>query len=228
VNGVQPYPQFGRIDVDQSISKSSYRGLYLRLDRRPTRFQYLVSYSLVKSEDNSPTARFVNQSDQGRDWGPSNAERRHSLVASGVVTAPFDIQVGAVWTYRSNLPFNAVAGRDLNADTFVTDFVPGTSRNQGNRDLDLGLVNAWRASLNLAPISAIDSTRYTSFDLRASKSVRVGGDRRAELVAQLFNVANTVNLSSAGFGTNATAATFGKASRAGAGRQAELGLRFIW
>lgn len=226
VNGVQPYPQFGRIDVDQSISKSSYRALYVRLDRRPARYQYLVSYSLVKSEDNNPTARFVNLSDQGRDWGPSNAERRHSLVASGVVRAPFDIQVGAVWTLRSKLPFNAIAGRDLNGDTFVTDYVPGTSRNQGNRDLDPGLVNAWRASLNLAPISAIDSTRFTSLDLRASKTVRVGGDRRAELVAQLFNVANTVNL--AGLGTNATAATFGKASRASAGRQAELAIRFIW
>ena len=98
--------------MDQSISKSSYRALYVRLDRRPTRYQYLVSYSLVKSEDNNPTARFVNLSDQGRDWGPSNAERRHSLVASGVVQAPFDIQVGAVWTLRSKLPFNAVAGRD--------------------------------------------------------------------------------------------------------------------
>jgi len=172
------------------------------------------------------TARYVNQNDQGRDFGPSNAERRHSLVASGVVSAPFDIQLGAVWAWRSNLPFSAVAGRDLNGDTFVTDFVPGTSRNQGNRDLDLGLVNAWRASLGLAPISTIDSTRFTSLDLRASKSVRVGGDKRAEFVAQLFNVANTVNLS--GIGTNATAATFGKASRASAGRQAELAVRFIW
>jgi Protein of unknown function (DUF2891)/TonB dependent receptor-like, beta-barrel len=50
VNGVQPYPQFGRIDVDQSISKSSYRALYVRLDRRPTRYQYLVSYSHAPPE----------------------------------------------------------------------------------------------------------------------------------------------------------------------------------
>ncbi len=82
------------------------------------------------------------------------------------------------------------------------------------------------ASLNLAPISVIDSTRYTSLDLRASKSVPIGGDRRVEVVAQLFNVGNAVNL--AGLGTNATAATFGRAARASAGRQAELAIRFIW
>src|SRR5581483_7410935 len=32
--GVRPYPLFGRIDVDESVSKSEYRALYVRLDKR--------------------------------------------------------------------------------------------------------------------------------------------------------------------------------------------------
>jgi hypothetical protein len=227
VTGLRPYPQFGRVDVDESVSKSLYRAMYVRLDKRYSHgHQYLVSYSLVKSEDNNPAGRFTNQSDYGVEWGPSNAERRHSVVASGAVELPWHVQFGAVFTLRSSLPFSAVAGRDVNGDTFVTDYVPGTTRNQGLRNLDLAVVNAWRAQSGLAPITVVDTTRYKSVDLRASKSVPMGGERRAELIAQLFNVFNTVNLS--GLGTNALATTFGRASRAGAGRQAELAVRVVW
>src|SRR5205823_14051930 len=136
---------------------------------------------------------------------------------------PLDVQIGAVWTIRSSLPFSAIAGRDLNGDTFVTDYVPGTTRNQGNRNLDLAVVNAWRASAGLAPITSIDSTRFNSVVLRASKNIRLAGERRAGVIAQLFNVFNTVNLS--GLGTNALAATFAAASRASAGRLAEIAVR---
>ena len=76
------------------------------------------------------------------------------------------------------------------------------------------------------PISSIDSTRFSSVDLRASKNIRIAGERRAEVIAQVFNVFNAVNLS--GLGTNALAATFGIAARAAAGRQAEVAVRFVW
>lgn len=227
----RPYPQFGRVDLEESISKSEYRGLYVRLDKRfSRRHQFLMSYSLVTSEDNAPAGRFTEQSDLGRDFGPANAERRHALVASGAVLLPFDIQVGAVLTLRSSLPFSATAGRDVNGDGFVTDFVPGTTRNQGHRNLNLATVNAWRAASGLPAVSEgdIDSLRFRSFDLRASKRIELAASRKVELVAQLFNVFNSVNLSSSGFQQNAVATTFGKASRAAAGRQAELAVRFAW
>lgn len=225
--GQRPYPQFGRIDIDQSISKSDYRAVYMRLDKRYRRnYQYLVSYSLIRARDNAPAGRFVNQADRGLDWGPANFERRHNLVASGAVMVPLEIQLGAVFSVRSSVPFSATAGRDLNGDTFVSDYVPGTSRNQGNRDLDLERVNAWRAAAGLGPIPSVDSTRFRSLDLRASKHVRISGERRAEVIVQVFNVLNSVNLS--GLGTNAVAATFGVAARAGAGRQAEVAARFVW
>jgi hypothetical protein len=225
----RPYPQFGRIDLEESVSKAKYRALYVRLDKQfSRRHQFLVSYSLTKSEDNAPAARFTDQANYGLDWGPANAERRHSLVASGIVTLPWEVQLAAVWTVRSSLPFSAVAGRDINGDGFVTDYVPGTTRNQGNRNLDLEKVNAWRAAFGLPPVSAdnIDSTRFDSLDVRASKAIAVGSERRLELSVQVFNVLNTVNLSA--LQTNALASTFGRASRASAGRQAELAVRVMW
>ena len=54
---LRPYPQFGRVDLEESVSKARYRGLYLRLENRfSQRYQYLVSYSLVSSKDNAPAA----------------------------------------------------------------------------------------------------------------------------------------------------------------------------
>lgn len=229
VTKLRPHPEFNRIDLEESISKSNYRGLYARLDKRFSRnYQFLVSYSFVNSKDNAPAARFSDERNFGIDYGPSNAERRHSVVASGVVMLPYGIQLGAVGTLRTSVPFSAGAGRDLNGNGFVTDYVPGTTRNQGHRDLDLAAVNAWRALSNLPPISEddLDSTRFSSVDLRASKTFTVNGSRRLELLAQVFNIFNTVNLS--GLQANALATTFGQASRASAGSQAELAFRFIW
>jgi hypothetical protein len=233
--GARPDPTFGRIDQEQSVSESTYRALFIRVDKRMSRrTQFLMSYTLAKADDNNPAARFVNQLNESADYGPSTVDRRHTLVASGAVMFPYDVQFGAVWTLRSSLPFSAVAGRDLNKDGFNTDYVPGTTRNQGNRDLDLSLVDAWRAQNGLGPIAAsqIDSTRFNSVDVRASKQFPVGGTSRLELVAQVFNVFNTKNLLAPFTSPQVTNAlssdSFGRILTARPGTQAELAVRLIW
>src|SRR5207244_11193288 len=120
--------------------------------RMSRRHHSLASYTLAKAADNIPAHRWVNQLRMSDDVGPSTVDRRHTLVASGAVLLPYDVQFGAVWTLRSSLPFNALAGRDLNGDGFNTDYVPGTTRDQGARDLDISLVNVWRTQNGLQPI----------------------------------------------------------------------------
>src|SRR5436190_1887239 len=82
-------------------------------------------------------------------------------------------------TSGSTMPFNAVAGADLNGDAIVSDFVPGTTRAVGNRDTAtmLAAVNAYRATLGFAPIPAsqIDGNDYNAVDMRVSKSFALGG-----------------------------------------------------
>jgi outer membrane receptor protein involved in Fe transport len=226
--GRRPLPEWGRLDVESSVSRAKYSALYVRLDKRyAQRYQYLISYTLSKSEDNSPGARWVDRNNFEADWGASAGDRRHNLAASGSILLPGDFTLGALLTLRSSLPFNTVAGADLNGDTFATDYVPGTTRNQGARDLDLALINAWRATTGLAPIdaSAIRTTKYSSMDLRVSRAFALG-TRKLELIGQVFNVLNVDNF--AGLQTNARATTFGQASRAAAGTQAELGVRFAF
>ena len=234
VTRLRPNPTFGRVDRNQSTAFVDYRALYTKIEKRfSRRTQFLATYTFVHSTDNAPGGRYLDPFALDLDRGPSNGERRHALVASGSVLIPWDVTVGAVWTLRSDLPWTATAGRDLNGDGFNTDLVPGTHRNDGSRQLDLDAVNAWRAANGRAPISAdaIDSARINIVDLRVSKTIRLAGRTRIDLLAQVFNLFNTTNLQAqygGGRVGNALSANFGRIQTARPGTQGELGIKFVW
>jgi hypothetical protein len=205
----------------------------VRLDKRfADRFMFLVSYTLSKADNN--LGGIIQANSPGLDWGPADNDRRHMLVSSGSVLLPAGVNLGAVWTFRSTMPFSAGAGLDLDGDGATTDYVPGTSANQGNRGLDLGLVNAWRAKNGRAPIDGaqIDTNEFISVDLRASKSITLWGTQRVELIGQLFNLFGRDNLLiPGGAGTyveNALSDSFGRILSAQNRQQAELAIRYTW
>ena len=136
------------------------------------------------------------------------------MVASGAYLLPGDVTLGMVWTLRSTAPFSARAGVDLNADGANTDYVPGTHKGQGNRDLDIGLVNAWRATRGLGPINPaqISKNDYNRVDARVSKAFSLSGKRRIEGIFQIFNLFGRDNLGGIGssFQTNALSDSFGQ------------------
>jgi hypothetical protein len=139
------------------------------------------------------------------------------------------------------MPFSARAGVDLNNDTSLAtltgagegDYVPGTTRNIGNRDTDtmLAAVNAWRAENRLGPVSKdqLDTNEYNRFDVRASKSVAVG-NRRVEVIAQVFNLFGRDNLGAIeqGWVENALSNSFGRILTVQPRQQAELAVRFTF
>ncbi|MCC7243716.1 MAG: TonB-dependent receptor [Acidobacteria bacterium] len=230
----RPNPTFARVDENQSTGSVRYRALYTKLEKRfANRHQFMVTYTYMRARDNAPLGRYLDPFNPDLDWGPSNGERRHAVVASGSVLLPYDVTLGLVWTARTPLPWNATAGRDINADGFNTDLVPGTTRNSGSRTLDLAAVNAYRQAIGRVPIpeSQIDSSRINLLDMRVSKAIRLGGDRKVDLVAQLFNALNTKNLQGqygGGRVTNASSDAFGRIQTARPGRQAELAVRLSW
>jgi len=237
VTGQRPRPTWGNILEYRSEGESEYKALYLRLDKRFSgRTQYLVSYTLAKDEDSAAGgATVVDFYHPEYDNGYGSQDRRHTLVASGAVMLPFDVTVGAVWNYRSSRPFPARAGIDLNGDGAVTDYVAGTTRNVFNRGNDaemLALVNTWRASRGLAPIaeSQIMTDEFQRFDVRVSKQVSLGGGRRAELIAQVFNLFGTdsFGVGATPWQMNATSNSFGTLNTVYPRQQAELAVRFVW
>ena len=234
VTRLRPLAQYGRITQVRPDADFKYKAVYTKLEKRFShRHQFMLSYTYTKSDDNAPMARYLDPFDLSLDWGPSNGERRHAVVASGSALLPWDVTVGTVWTVRSQLPWSALAGRDLNGDGFTSDLVPATTRNSGSRNLNLQAVNDYRAANGLLPVAAgdIDSSRVNIVDLRVSKAIRFADSRKVELIAQAFNLLNTRNLQ-AQFGSgrvdNARSATFGRIVSARPATQFELALRVNW
>lgn len=229
--GVRPLPAFARILDHESISQDKYRGMYVRAEKRfAKRYQFLVSYTLASNRDDNPQAQVTNQTNYNLDWGPANIDRRHALVASGSTALPWKFNLGIIWQIRSSLPFNALSTAQVDG---VTQFVPGLSRNMGNRDnaAVLAAVNAYRASLATPlaalPASQIDSSRFNGFDIVISRPILVRDRYRIEGKGQAFNLFGTTNLTG-GTTTSANSANFGKILNASNLQQAELALRFVF
>jgi hypothetical protein len=239
INGVRPYPQFARILDHTAIGKAKYKALYVRAEKRfAERYQFMVSYTLASNKDDAPEAQVRVPSNYSLDWGPADADRRHALVASTSVQLPAKFTLGAIWTVRSSLPFSAyVATTDADG---ITAYVPGTSRNQGNRDLNLQAVNDYRATRGLGPLTSsnIDSSRFNSFDVKLSRAFALKSEsRRLELGVQVFNLFGTENLAvptgqmtAGGNTTAATSPNFGRISGVANNcyQQAELSARFVF
>jgi outer membrane receptor protein involved in Fe transport len=237
---VKPFSTWGTITEVEPIGTYNYHAVLVRLERRfAKRYQYVVSYTLANQKDTwdggntaAGVGSIVDYYNQSTSAGPSAADRRHNLVASGSVNLRWGFVLGAIWTVRSSLPFDALAGKDLNSDGSNTDYVPGTSADQGNRDLNLGLVNAWRAKNGLGPIAAsqIASSRLNQLDVRLSKSFALGERFRLTAIGQVFNVLGTNNLGGVGSTqvTNALSNSFGEILTALPRQQAELALRLTF
>ena len=96
-------------------------------------------------------------------------------------------------------------------------------------------VNAYRATLGLAPVTSIDSSRYNDLDTKISRRFPIRENKYFELSAQVFNTLGTQNLgtssgqvSSGGNNTAANSATFGKILGAFNLQQAELVGRIVF
>jgi len=104
-SGARPNPNFARIDQLQNLGFNKYKALLLRLDKRlRNNYQFLISYTLAKSDGNIPftgnSGRVTDSQNRGLDIGPAANDRRHVLVASGAYLLPGAVQVGGVWITR--------------------------------------------------------------------------------------------------------------------------------
>jgi len=105
----------------------------------------------------------------------------------------------------------------------------------------LAAANAYRATLGLAPIPAsqLDSNDYNAVDVRVNKSFALGGRRKIDLIAQVFNLLGRDNLAASGgaggqngvppgWTLNVRSDAFGRINQAYNRQQAELAIRVGW
>ncbi|MGH9466285.1 MAG: carboxypeptidase regulatory-like domain-containing protein [Terriglobales bacterium] len=232
-SGNRPLPQYGQISQLQSIYHSKYKALYVRADKRfSNKYQFLISYTLSSCMGDGAQAPVTDYSDWGLDWGPCSVDQRNALVASSSYQAPWGVTLGAIYTLRSSLPFSLYAPGAYNIDG-SSQYVPGTSYDQGYRNLDFGAINAYITAQNAAQglnaplVSASDLTsqRVSDLDLRASRAFKLGETRQIEVIGQVFNLFGTYNYSG-NINTNLLSAGWGQPYGAGSLQQAELAVKF--
>jgi hypothetical protein len=233
---VLPLTAWGQINQTQPIGTYGYRALYVRLDKRyADRYQYMVSYTLAKQNDNyNGSTAITDFYHPTEDLGSSAVDRRNNLVLSSSILTRYGFTVGGIYTLRSSLPFSAQTGVDNNADGAITDYVPGTLKNQHDKAKLLSEVNAWRTMqakpLAAIPLSQIQSNFYNQFDARISKQFSFTERYRLQLIGQLFNVFGKDNFGGVGVTqqSNASANTFGEILSAYPRQQGELAIRLLF
>jgi hypothetical protein len=224
-NGCRPNPAFANNSQYAAAGRSSYDGLRVSWLQRPTRWgSYRVSYTLSKSMNNVGEAFFngpIDPLDIESDWGPSDDDQRHRLMATASVDTPSgagvsgwstlvrDLNITGVVQYYSALPFNITSGVTTVQGTAGRPIVDGEyiQRNAGRR------------------------TALSTVGLRVSRSFAVREDFRLEAVVEAFNLLNRANETARNttFGTGAypesPLPTFGQVTAVGEPRAIQIGVR---
>ena len=237
--GARPLPTWGRILNLQSGGEHEYRAMFVRLEKRfANRHQYLLSYTLAEAAE----LRRGNAAGHHRllqpgssTGGPGAAIGATPSWRAARCLFPFDINVGAVWTLRSSMPFSARAGRDLNNDGAAnTDYVPGHDaqhrqpRHRGHAHRGQRVAGAERARTDRRGEPRHE--RLQPLRRPRQQGDRRSADRRLEFIAQVFNLFGRDNLGAIeqGWQENALSDSFGRILTVQPRQQAELAVRFMF
>jgi hypothetical protein len=217
-------PAFGTVRGVFQGFRSRYHGLHVGLLKRRSRgLQLQASYTLGDARDNrsgvggrqewrNGQSRTFDPYDPDRDWGRSDYDVRHNLVASASYDLPLGSsalgrgwQVNAIGTFASGVPFTPIIPGDPDRDGSTDNVarpsvVPGVSTQpRGGRSAEL-----WFAPEAFAFPGAgfrgdarrnlLEGPGLATVDVSLMKTHRLG--RRLELQVRLevFNVFNRANL----------------------------------
>ena len=221
----------GPIPVIQSIARSSYKALLMKLDKRfSNRYQFTASYALSSSRGFFLRGGLPEDQD---NWfanpGPQDNDSRHRFTFSGVANLKWGIQASLIAVYASTGPFNArIPGDvDLNGDGVGGDTLPGLKindlgRGTGKAEL-FKLVGEYNANIAkpsnglIRPLVIAPDFRFgdnfQSHDVRFSKDIRFKERFTLQGLVEVFNVFNISNLT--GYSTGLDVANFTNPAVAG-------------
>jgi hypothetical protein len=216
----RPNPAFGNIGRYESIGDAWFHGFTASIETRPAWWGTArASYTLSRAEDTGGNAFFSAPQDNGNvaaERGPSDNDQTHRLVISGTIGSAGEagaggwwrgVQLGYVVSFATGVPFNVVAGSDLNNDTTNNDRPRGVSRNSARQ-----------------PSTA-------TVDVRVSRRFVTGRRHRLEALIEAFNIFNRTNILAVNntFGTGTVPlASFGQPTLAGDPRQIQAGIRWTF
>ena len=131
-------------------------------------------------------------------------DTRHQFTSNGTYSLPLGIDIGGIFRVRSGLPFNAVAGSDLNGD----------GNNNDRPYLAVG---------KPLPRNNFRNRGTSTFDLRLMKTFKLMAERaKLQFSVEFFNLFNVDNVVFAG-GAN----IYGAGILAATGQPAAIDARFM-
>jgi hypothetical protein len=199
----RPYPQFSSVTLINSLTNSKYDALQAQLRRRYRGTNWQVSYTYAKAisdntNDNASTNTDPWNTFGNDDRGLDENDRRHAFSLSVIAPLPWGIQLATIVSLRNGNPWDVTAGIDLDGDGNNQDRPAGLVKNAGGREDEgnLAIINAFRASRNLAPITMEQLARTSGdrvVDLRGTKQFVLGSRLRLDVFLEAYNLLNTVN-----------------------------------
>jgi outer membrane receptor protein involved in Fe transport len=218
----RPIPGFGDILVLESEATSRYHALQLAVDRPFSHgLQFKAGYTWSTSMDDTSAFLATDGDDNtpqdsrnfAAEWGPSDFDVRHRMVASASWIIPAkpgasaflrDWQVSGVFTAQSGRPFTPRVSFDnsntgnVGGGTFAYDrpnVVTGAPPPDAVFYNGEAFVIAPQYTFGNAGRNSLTGPAYASLDLAASKRIPIGGRRLLDLRFELFNALSRQNLS---------------------------------
>jgi hypothetical protein len=227
-NGCRPNPTYANNGQYSAAGHSNYHGLHLSFVQRPARWgNYRLSYTLSKSMNDVGENFFsspIDPFDVSKDWGRSDDDQRHRLVASGAVQSSTEpgvtawerlthgLQLSGMLQSYSALPFNITSG--------VTT-IQGTP----GRPIVNGAFIRRNAGIG---------SDFFSLNVRLSRTFRIDQRIGLEGLVEGFNVTNRTNNmtrnTNFGAGTYPTVPSpaFGQVTAVSDPRTLQLGVRLTF
>jgi hypothetical protein len=257
IAALRPYQGYGVIRISENSGRSIYNSLQISADRRYMNGLKIGSaYTLGSSRDNASDKRNVlwNTYDDTIYVGPSNFDRRHVLNFYYIYDLPWfreqdtllrnvlgGWQVSGATFMRSGTPFTV--GQTNQDIAGVGDAGFGQPWSQtGNASVNHRLYDGTPGSLALdtsvfvrpangtfgnSPRNAYRQPGEMQWDLAIFKNFAMGGTRRAQFRAEMFNFPNHPNLG--GIDANPLSGNFGRITNKDNNRRdIQMSLRFLF
>ena len=218
-----PVPSWGIVNTQYTDGYSNYHGLQTAFNKRfANHWQGTVTYTLSQLKDISspcpgPTsfggsAATTCPQDMGNEYTVASTDQRHRLVANGIWTLPYDMQLSGLYFYGSGLVYSTTNGRDL-------------------RNMGAGSQARLNADGTIIPRNSFTGLPLHRVDVRLLKRVNLPGGMKADGIIEVFNLFNHENFGSYSTGTFG-ASTFGQPTQniavAYQPRIAQLGFRLTF
>jgi hypothetical protein len=190
----------------ESSVKTRYDGLLLSFEKRfSRRSQFRASYTLSKTfnyanDDQIPFSNGpIDSNNLQREYGPTPNDQRHRFVFAGVFELPHGIHLAPILTLASGVPMDILLPDGSSR-------IPTLQRNAGGRLFhNAAELNTFIQTLNAAggvggqplPLVSNDARfndSFSSFDLRVSKTFKLGERVRLQPIAEVFNLFNVTNV----------------------------------